>query len=182
MSGPGREVRAASTIVRPNNPTRRPPSVSSVSDEALAERPARAPVDDVGREPSKLRLLHPLDEHRRPEVELVIAERREVQARGIQRGDHLRALKERRLDRRRQEIARDDEHRVRILALDFSDERRQPRHPAPPAAVHRPEDIVVVDLQEGQPNEIPIRDRRAPRGAAAEDDREDDQERGERRA
>ena len=64
-----------------------------------AEWPARTPVDHVGGEPLELRLLHALGEHRRAEVELVVAERREVQARGVERRDHLGALQERRLDR-----------------------------------------------------------------------------------
>jgi hypothetical protein len=34
MSGPGREVRAASAIVKPKSPMRRPPSVTTSSVEA----------------------------------------------------------------------------------------------------------------------------------------------------
>ncbi len=63
-----------------------------------AEGPARPAIDDVRGQPAELRLLHALDEDGRPEVELVVAERREIQAGGVERGDHLGPLEERRLD------------------------------------------------------------------------------------
>jgi hypothetical protein len=41
---------------------------------------------------------------------------------------------------------------------------------------------VVVDLQEGQSDEVRVCSGRAPRNAGGEDDREDDEQRGTRRA
>ena len=145
---------------------------------SAAERPTRAPVDDVGREPAELRLVHALDEDRGAEVELVVAERREVQADRVECRDHLRALEERGLDGRREGVARENEDRVRVLAPDLADERRQPRHPAPSPAIHGLEDVVVVDLQQCQSNEVGVGGPLGQRRTRAEDDRDDDAERG----
>ena len=74
-----------------------------------AEHAARASVEYVGREPPELRLVHALDKDRGSEVELVVAERREVQADRVEGRDHLCALEERGLDRGGERVAGEDE-------------------------------------------------------------------------
>jgi hypothetical protein len=71
-----------------------------------ADRLSRVRVDDVRHDPLEAGFPHPLDQDVVAEVELVIAERRQVQAGGVQRGDHLLAFEHARRDRRREEVAR----------------------------------------------------------------------------
>src|SRR5205807_1524198 len=136
-----------------------------VLGRGAAERPARAPVDDVGGQPAELRLVHALEEHGRPEIELVVPERRVVQSDRVEHGDYLGALEKGRLDRGRQEVAAQDEDGVRVLAPHLADQCRQARHSAAPASVHRSQHVVVVDLQERQPDQSRIAGWRAWRDA-----------------
>ena len=76
-----------------------------------ADRLAGAGVDDVRDDPFEARLPHPLDQHVVAEVELVVAERGQVEAGGVERGDHVLALEHAGGDRRREEVAREHEER-----------------------------------------------------------------------
>src|SRR5262249_27886515 len=61
------------------------------------------------------RLVHALDQHVVSEVELVVAERGEIEAGGVERRDHLLAPEHARRDRRREEIT--GQHQKRRPAL-----------------------------------------------------------------
>src|SRR5262249_60791629 len=120
---------------------------------------------------------------RGPEVELVVPEVAEARAGGAERAAHLGPLKKGRPARGRKKSAADGEARVRVLPLDLFHERGEASHPASPAAVDRPEHVVVIDLQEGQSDEVAVeRGWAAARSAAGRDDGDDDKQRGERRA
>ncbi len=70
-------------------------------------------VDDVRDHPLPARLLHPFAQHVRPEIELVIAKRGDIEAGDIQRLDHLSALEDGRSDGRRKEVAGEQQqHRL----------------------------------------------------------------------
>src|SRR2546428_738836 len=88
----------------------------------------------------------------------------------------------RRLDGGRQNVPARHKTVIRFLAPQLADERRQARHPAAAAAVHRFQHVVVIDLQERQPDQIRIADGRGSREAGAEDEGENEKQRGARRA
>ena len=78
----------------------------------------------------------------------MIAERRDVEPGGVQRGDHLLALEDRRRHRRRQEVARHQHQRRRPLARQPLLERGDAGQAA--GAVHRHGRVDVVELQDGE--------------------------------
>ncbi len=92
-----------------------------------AEDAPRGSVHHVGRQPHELRLGHALAQHVGAEVELVVAEGREVEPDRVERRDHLRAAQHPGLDGRRQRVAREDEDGVRVLPPRLAHERRQAR-------------------------------------------------------
>ena len=109
---------------------------------------ARARVDHVRDDPLPARLAHALNEHVVAEVELVVAERRQIETRGVERGDHLLASEHARGDRRREEIAGEDEQRrAAALRRDLPLQRRHAREA--PCAVDRRRLVHVVDLEKG---------------------------------
>ena len=95
-----------------------------------AERKAGAPVQHVAGHPGEARFLHPREQRRRAEVELVVAERGDVEAELVPGGDHLLAPEHRRHDRRRDGVPGQGEQRVRRLLARPRDQGRDPRHPA----------------------------------------------------
>ncbi len=113
-------------------------------------------VHHVGRQPRELRLGHALAEHVGAEVELVVAEGREVEPDRIERRDHLRAAQHPGLDGRRQRVAREDEDGVRVLSPRLVHERRQARDAPALPPVHGLEDVQVVDLEQRDSDEVGI--------------------------
>ena len=89
-------------------------------------------IENIRRQPTKLRLLDSLFERFWPEVELVIAKRRVIETDSVPRVDHLRALQRDRLNGRRDRVARHQEQRVRVL---LPDRFRQREHAARPPVV-----------------------------------------------
>jgi hypothetical protein len=112
-----------------------------------ADRLAGASIDDVRDHPLPARFLHPRDEEVVAEIELVVAERREVEIGGVERCDHLLAFEHGRCDRRRKKIAGEDEERCAAGILQSLLDRRDAREAA--GAVDRHGRVDVVDLQEG---------------------------------
>ena len=96
----------------------------------------------------QLRLRHPLQQHVGAEVELVVAERRDVEPDGVQRGNHLFALEHRGGDRRRQEVAGQHEQRRGAVARQVLFQGRDAGEAS--GAVDRHRRVDVVDLQDGQ--------------------------------
>ena len=82
------------------------------------------------------------------EVELVVAERGDVEARRVERRDHLLALEHARGDRGGQKVAREDEERRAAFRGDALLQRGDAREAA--EAVHRRQRIDVVQLEEGE--------------------------------
>ena len=113
-----------------------------------ANRFAGRRVDHVRDHPLPSGFGHPLQEHIDAEVELVVAERRHVEARGIERRDHLLALEDGRLDRRRQEIARQHHERCPASGGEALLQRRDPRQSS--RAVDRRDRVHVIQLQDRQ--------------------------------
>src|SRR2546423_909486 len=83
--------RAISVVVStsPMNPTFSAPNVFTKYGAAPPIGPG---VDDVRDHPLPLRLAHALQQHIVAEIELVVAERGEIESGGVERGHHLLAL------------------------------------------------------------------------------------------
>ena len=109
-----------------------------------ADRLPRFRVDDIGDDPLKRRLLHALDQHVVAEVELVVAERRQIEAGGVQRGDHMLASEDARGDRGSQEVSGDDEEWRAAGLRQVLFQRRDARQAS--LAVDRHCRVDVVDL------------------------------------
>src|SRR3989442_915575 len=142
----------------------------------IAEGAPGGPVHHVGREPHEPRLGDALAQHAGAEVELVVAEGREVEADRVQRGDHLRAAQDPGLAGWRGRAAREDEQGVRVLPPRLADERGEPRHSPPVPAVHGSEDVDVVDLEQRDPDEAGVAGAEG-RAGGEEGRREDHEER-----
>ena len=117
-----------------------------------AERTAAAALQHVGREPHERRFAHPLGQHGRAEVELVIAEGGQIQAERVEPGYHVPALQQRGGHRGRDRVAGEGQHGGRVLAADPLDQGGQPGEPAPPALIHGLERVDVVDLEQRDPD------------------------------
>jgi len=108
---------------------------------------ARVRIDDIGDDPLKGRLVHSLDQLIVAEVELVVAQRREIETSGVQRGDHVLASENTRCHRRCEEVARDDQKRRASRLRELLLQRRDSRQAA--QAVDRHRGVDVVDLKKG---------------------------------
>ena len=183
----------------PMKPTFSAPNVFTRYGGGAADRLAGVRVDDVRDDPFEAGFPHALDQDVVAEVELVVAERREIQPGGVQRGDHLLAFEDARRDRRRQEVAGHHQERRAAGGGELLLQRRDARQAA--EAVDRDHGVDVVDLQERdaapstrgpsslplgrhrplQPDECPRSYvsgfRRTDCGRASHDDRDDRDER-----
>ena len=142
---------------RPMKPTFSAPNVRIDIRRGAADRLAGARVDDIRDDPLPFRLAHPLDQHVVAEVELVVAERGQVEAGGVQRGDHLLAFEDARRDRRRQEVAGEHEQRRAAGCRELLLQRGDAGEAAD--AVDRHRGVDVVDLQERERRARPRRAR-----------------------
>ena len=93
------------------------------------------------------RLAHPLDQHVVAEVELVVAERGEIEAGGVQRGDHVLAFEHARRDRGRRGSRRRAPGTACVRPSRVLLQRRDAGEAA--EAVDRQRGVDVVDLEKG---------------------------------
>ena len=139
-------------------------------------------VDDVGDHPLPPGLAHPLNQDVVAEIELMIAERGQVEAGGVERGDHLLALERGGGDRRREEVAGQHEEGRAPLGGQALFHGRDAGEPA--EAVDRNGGIDVVDLKQRERRPQPRRGRLVRCCAAAtaggDQERRDERESGQR--
>ena len=110
-----------------------------------AHRTPGGGVEHVRDHVLKSRLAHPGEEHVLAEVEFVIAQRGEIE---VERLDHLPAFEDARRDRRREEVAGDDQERGRAAPGDVLLQRGHARQSAKTA--DRRGLVDIVDLKNGE--------------------------------
>ena len=152
---------------------------SNRKGRGVADRLARRLVDHVRDDVLELRFRHPLQEDVLAEVELMIAERRDVEAHRVEAVDHLLAHEDGRGDRRGQEIAAERDQRRVSRRGDAAFQRGDAREAAP--AVDRHRFVDVVDVEQRELRAAGRRTRLLRRGVAGDQEPEGDDPRGEPR-
>lgn len=135
------------------------------------QRPAQR-VGDVGRDVHKTGFADARRERRLGNIELMVAEGCQVEARGVEHGDHLAAGKPLAAQPRsaerggRDEVAAQQHAGGGILPLELLEQRRHPRQAARFAPFDRRDLVDVIDVEQGDAHGAVVLGRRgSPRRA-----------------